>query len=177
MTTNEKILQDRCERCDCAESGAPDAQALLAEARAQAVEARRERDEARAWERAARETARLLGSVLGRYTTQRRCRLAALLWRSARSRRLRERLRDAEVAAEQGVLVARDLEERLRAERAMGMELRASLVEALRGLVEAAQVLASSHAEMHDNAILLETVDEPADRAICAARAALEVEP
>ena len=52
----------------------------------------------------------------------------------------------------------------------------AELESALRGLVEAAQVLASSHTEMHDNAILLETVDDPADRAICAARAALEVE-
>ena len=49
----------------------------------------------------------------------------------------------------------------------------AELEAALRGLVEAAQVLASSHTEMHDNAILLETVDDPADRAICAARAAL----
>lgn len=45
MTTNEQsTMQDRCARCDCAESGAPDAQALLAEARAQVVEARRERD-------------------------------------------------------------------------------------------------------------------------------------
>jgi hypothetical protein len=43
MTTNEQTtLQDRCARCDCAESGAPDAQALLAEARAQ-VELVRER--------------------------------------------------------------------------------------------------------------------------------------
>jgi len=127
MTAHEReALADRCARCD----GAPDSSALLAEMRAQVVQAHEERDEARAWERAARETACLLGSVLGRYTTQRRCRLAALLWRSARSRRLRERLHDAEVAAEQGVLVARDLEERLRAERAVGMDLRASLVEA-----------------------------------------------
>ena len=122
MNAAAENLQDRCERCD-ATTGAPDSSALLAELRAQVVEARRDRDE---W----RDTARLLGEVLGCYTTWRRCRLAALLWRSARSRRMRERLHDAEVAAEQGVLVARDLEERLRAERAMGMELRASLVEA-----------------------------------------------
>ena len=43
MTAHEReTIQDRCARCD----GAPDAQALLAEARAQVEEARRERDEA-----------------------------------------------------------------------------------------------------------------------------------
>lgn len=45
MTTNEQTtLADRCARCDCAESGAPDMQALLADMRAQVVEAREERD-------------------------------------------------------------------------------------------------------------------------------------
>lgn len=44
----QTTLQDRCARCDCAEGGAPDAQALLAEARAQVVEAREERDRLRA---------------------------------------------------------------------------------------------------------------------------------
>ena len=44
MTTNEQsTLADRCARCDCAESGAPNA--LLSEARAQVELVRRERDE------------------------------------------------------------------------------------------------------------------------------------
>lgn len=120
MTHHERAtLADRCARCD----GIPDSQALLAEMRAQVEEARRERDEAR-------DTARLLGEVLGRYTTQRRCRLAALLWRSARSRRLRERLHDAEVAAEQALLA----EKSLAAEKAALLSRVAVLEEALRGL-------------------------------------------
>ena len=45
MSPHEQTsLQDRCERCDCAESGAPDAQVLIAEARAQVELVRRERD-------------------------------------------------------------------------------------------------------------------------------------
>lgn len=40
MTTNEQTtLADRCARCDCAESGAPDAQALLADGWRTAAEA------------------------------------------------------------------------------------------------------------------------------------------
>ena len=73
---------DRCARCD---SEAPDAQALLAEARAQVEALRAERD-------AARDYARILGSVLALYATITRRRMAALLWRSARARKHRDLL-------------------------------------------------------------------------------------
>lgn len=106
MTHHERTtLADRCARCD----GTPDAQALLAEARAQLEQARRERDEAR-------QSSEYLHV---RWTEA-----------AARADGLEEQLADARLSAEQGVRVARDLEERLRAERAAGLELRASLVEA-----------------------------------------------
>lgn len=85
MTHATDTAADRCARCDC--EGAHDQQALLAELRAQVEELRRERD-------TAREDARLLGGVLGHYTTIPRSRMAVLLWRSVRGRQA-QRGRDA----------------------------------------------------------------------------------
>ena len=168
MTTNEQTtLQDRCARCDCAESTMDETRQTaraIADMTSEAYRcdvvtgnapgitladlietAIRERDEKHAEEQ---ETQR----ALTRAAEQRAAKA------EAQERYLTERIHGT---AEGGGIVRR-------------VEV---LEAALRGLVEAAQVLASSHAEMHDNVILLETVDEPADRAICAARAALEVEP
>lgn len=82
---NADNANDRCARCDC--EGAPDTQALLAELRAQVELVRMERDQAR-------DDARLLGGVLGQYTTVPRSRMAVLLWRSVRGRQA-QRQRDA----------------------------------------------------------------------------------
>jgi|GEM_PF-4533558 len=172
MNAVAETIKDRCERCD----GIPDAQRLLAELRAQVEEARRERDTMRAAANAAdvriaelraelanvRSEAAGYANAIGLIESTLGMVGGGLLCKTTRAvDAVVKDLAEARLAAEQGVLVARDLEERLRAERAMGGELRADL------LVQAGQLVAA-RASLVEAATFARGVVGKCDRLTCA---------